>query len=55
MFKFKVLVQNKRSTSDVYYFRRGYIKAATEQEAINNLKTVFNGFNYTIDSIDFAI
>lgn len=51
MYKFRVLVQNKNASKGVYYFRNGYIKANTDQEAEQNLNTIFSGFNFTIDHI----
>jgi hypothetical protein len=51
MYKFRVLIQNRRAKNGVYHFRNGYIKASSEQEAIQNLNTVFSGFDFTIDYI----
>ena len=51
MYRFRILVQNKRAKNGVYYFRNGYIKANTEQEAIQNLNTVLSGFDYAIDYV----
>lgn len=51
MYKFRVLVQNKRAKNGVYHFRNGYIKASTDQEAKQNLNTVFAGFDYEIDYV----
>lgn len=51
LYKFKALVQNRRATKNNYYIRRGYIKADSEEEAKNNLDTVFSGFNFTIGEL----
>lgn len=51
MFKFKVLVQNKRATRNNFYIRRGYIKANTKEEAQDNLNTVFSGFDFIIGDL----
>ncbi|MFC0903810.1 hypothetical protein ACFHWD_03780 [Clostridium sp. MT-14] len=51
MFKFRVLVQNKRAKNGIYRFRNGYIRAMSESEAIQNLQTVFSGFDYEIDYV----
>lgn len=51
MYKFRVLVQNKRAKNGIYRFRNGYIKATNSQEAIQNLQTVFSGFDYEIDYV----
>jgi hypothetical protein len=50
-----VLVQNKRATRNNFYIRRGYIKAATKEEAANNLNTVFGGFDFTISDLQPVI
>jgi hypothetical protein len=49
MFKFKVLVQNRPQAR--YYYRNGYIRATTLQEAVSNLNTVFHSFNHSIISL----
>lgn len=51
MYRFRILVQNKRAKNGVYHFRNGYIKATNSQEAIQNLQTIFSGFNYAIDYV----
>jgi len=51
MYKFKVLAQNKRATNNNFYIKNGYIKANSEEEATNNLNTVFSGFNFTIGEL----
>ena len=51
MYKFRVLVQNRRAKNCVYHFRNGYIKATNFREAIQNLQTIFSGFDYTIDYV----
>ena len=48
MYKFNVLVQNKRATNNTYHFRKGYIKARNKQEAEKNINTVFSSFNFAI-------
>lgn len=52
MYKCRVLVQNKNTTKEgTFQLRNIYIKANDDQEAINNLNTVFSSFNFAIDSI----
>jgi hypothetical protein len=50
-----VLVQNRRATKNNFYIRRGYIKADSEEEATNNLNTVFSGFDFTIADLQPTI